>query len=233
MSNEGYARVARLLGVLSFFSLLAGLYTALVYAPPEATMGDVQRIFYFHLGSAIAAFLSFAVVFVASLLYLARRSQVWDNVAAASAEIGIVFCSLVMLTGPLWAKPAWGTWWTWDPRLTTTMVLWLIYVAYLMLRSAMEEPGRRALVSAVFGIVGFVDVPIVFMSIRWWRTIHPVIVEGGELNLTPPMVLTLAVALLAFTLLYSYLLVERLRLQRGEDEIERLKAEVYAERGLT
>lgn len=233
MTLDRYTYAARLLGALAFIGLLAGLYTALVYAPPEATMGDVQRIFYFHLGSAVTAFLAFTVVFVASIAYLARRERFWDNLAAASAEIGIVFCSLVMLTGPLWAKPVWGTWWTWDPRLTTTLVLWLIYVAYLMLRGAMEEPGRRALVSAVFGIVGFVDVPIVFMSIRWWRTIHPVIVEGGALNLTPPMVLTLAVALVAFVLLYAYLLVERLRLQRSEDELERLKAELYAERGLT
>ncbi|MCL5110470.1 MAG: cytochrome c biogenesis protein CcsA [Chloroflexi bacterium] len=233
MISVKYRYWSRLLGAGAFVGLLAGLYMALVYAPPEATMGDVQRIFYFHLGSAITAFLAFGVTFVAGLLYLARRERRWDAIAAASAEIGIVFCSLVLVTGPLWAKPAWGTWWTWDPRLTTTLVLWLIYVAYLMLRSAMEDPSRRALVSAVFGTVGFVDVPIVFMSIRWWRTIHPVIVEGGELNLTPPMVLTLVVAIVAFITLYFYLLVERTRLQASEDELERLKAEHFAERGLT
>ncbi len=233
MISVKYRYWSRLLGAGAFVGLLAGLYMALVYAPPEATMGDVQRIFYFHLGSAITAFLAFGVTFVAGLLYLARRERRWDAIAAASAEIGIVFCSLVLVTGPLWAKPAWGTWWTWDPRLTTTLVLWLIYVAYLMLRSAMEDPSRRALVSAVFGTVGFVDVPIVFMSIRWWRTIHPVIVEGGELNLTPPMVLTLIVAIVAFITLYFYLLVERTRLQASEDELERLKAEHFAERGLT
>ena len=233
MTFARYSTLARALGALAFLGVLLALYMAFVYAPTEATMGHVQRIFYFHLGSAITAFVAFAVVFVASLLYLARRERRWDSLGAASAEIGVIFCSLVLVTGPLWAKPAWGTWWTWDPRLTTTVVLWLIYVAYLMLRGAVEDPGRRALVSAVFGIVGFADVPIVFMSIRWWRTIHPVIVEGGELNLTPPMVLTVVVAVAAFILLYCYLLVERLRLQRSEDELERLRAELYAERGLT
>ncbi|MHB1132525.1 MAG: cytochrome c biogenesis protein CcsA [Chloroflexota bacterium] len=233
MKTKTYVALARWLGGLSFLGLLAGLYMAFVYAPTEATLGHSQRIFYFHLGSAVTAFLAFGVVFVASILYLVRRERRWDSLAVASAEIGIVFCSLVLLTGPLWAKPAWGTWWTWDPRLTTTMILWLIYVAYLMLRSAMEEPSRRALVSAVFGIVGFVDVPIVFMSIRWWRTIHPVIAEGGELNLTPPMVATLVVSIVAFLILFAYLLVERLRLQRTADELERLRAELPSEQWLT
>src|SRR5690606_25321239 len=117
------------------------------------------------------------------------------GVGVAAAEIGIVFCTLVLLTGPLWAKPAWGTWWTWDPRLTTTLVLWLIYVAYIMLRGMLDDPSRRANISAVFGIVGFIDVPIVFMSIRWWRTIHPTVIEGDGLNLSPEMVQTLAMAL--------------------------------------
>ena len=230
MRKDGYSFWAGVLGVAALLSLLVGLYAAFVYAPTEATMGDVQRIFYFHVASAGAAFLAFFVVFVASLGYLAKRRRGWDNLGAASAEIGVVFCIIVLITGPLWAKPAWGTWWTWDPRLTTTLVLWLIYVAYLMLRATMEDPAKRALVCAVFGIVGFVDVPIVFMSIRWWRTIHPVIVEGGELNLTAEMITALVIAIFAFAILYAYLLVERLRLQRSEDEVEHLKAELYVER---
>ncbi len=230
MRDDRYAFWAKVLGVAALVGVIIGLYAAFVYAPTEATMGDVQRIFYFHVASAAAAFLAFFVVFVASIAYLSRRHRGWDNAAAAAAEIGVVFTTVVLVTGPLWAKPAWGTWWTWDPRLTTTLVLWLIYVAYIMLRSTMEDPSRRALVSAVFGIVGFVDVPIVFMSIRWWRSIHPVLIEGGELQMTAEMVLALVVSIVAFTLLFFYLLVERLRLQRCEDEVEHLKAELYVER---
>ncbi|MDA8218365.1 MAG: cytochrome c biogenesis protein CcsA [Dehalococcoidales bacterium] len=231
--EDRYVLLSRVLGALAFVALLAGLYAALVYAPREATMGDVQRIFYFHVASAAAAFLAFFVVFVASVAYLVRRDRQLDNVAAASAEVGVVFCTLVLVTGPLWAKPAWGTWWTWDPRLTTTLVLWLIYVAYLMLRGAIEEPARRAAIAAVFGIAGFVDVPIVFMSIRWWRTIHPVIVEGGELQLSPEMVVALVVSLIAFTLLYAYLLLQRVRLQRSEDELAELEADLSYRADLT
>jgi len=229
MRNDRYAFWAEVTGAAAFVLLLAGLYAAFVYAPTERTMGDVQRIFYFHVASATAAFVAFFVVFVASIGYLARRTRAWDNLGAAGAEIGIIFCSLVLVTGPLWAKPAWGTWWTWDPRLTTTLVLWLIYVAYLMLRSAMEDATRRALVSAVFGIVGFVDVPIVFMSIRWWRTIHPVVLQGGELDLEPRMIVALVISIVAFLFLLAYLLIERTRLQRSEDELERLKSRLYAE----
>ncbi|MHB1004296.1 MAG: cytochrome c biogenesis protein CcsA [Chloroflexota bacterium] len=228
--NNRYRVWANRLGVASFIGLLVGLYAAFVYAPTEATMGDVQRIFYFHVASASTAFLAFFVVFVASVGYLAKRTRGWDNVAVAAAEIGIVFCTLVLVTGPLWGKPAWGTWWTWDPRLTTTLVLWLIYVGYMMLRNALDDPAKRALVSAVFGIVGFIDVPIVFMSIRWWRTIHPMVLQGGDLQLAPEMTVTLVVALVAFAILFAYLMVERLRLQNSEEELERLKAELMSER---
>lgn len=230
MKTRTYATWSTILGAASFLALLTGLYFAFIFAPTEATMGPVQRIFYFHVAVAYAAFLSFGIVFVGSLGYLIKRRRGWDNMAAAAAEIGVVYCTLVLITGPLWAKPAWGTWWTWDPRLTTTLVLWLIYVGYVMLRNTIDDPARRALVSAVFGIVGFIDVPIVFMSIRWWRTIHPMIVEGGDLNLTPEMIAALVVAIVAFTILTAYLLVERLRLQHAEDEVERLKAEVLSER---
>jgi heme exporter protein C len=232
MGISRLAAAAKFSGIAAFVAVVAGLYAAFVYAPTEATMGDVQRIFYFHLATAILCFFAFFVVFVASIVYLITRNHHWDGVAAASAEIGVVFCTLVLTTGPLWAKPAWGVWWTWDPRLTTTLVLWLIYVGYLMLRQVLEEPTKRATVSAVFGIVGFVDVPIVFMSIRWWRTIHPMVVEDGQLQLTPEMVQALVLAIVSFLLLYAYLMFERLRLHWSEQELDRLKSQLAAAREL-
>lgn len=221
---------SRILGVASFLGVVVALYFAFIYAPTEATMGPVQRIFYFHIAVAVSAFVAFGVVAVGSIGYLITRRRGWDSLGVSAAEVGILFCSLVLITGPLWAKPAWGTWWTWDPRLTTTLVLWLIYVGYLMLRNAMEDPARRALVSAVFGIIGFIDVPIVFMSIRIWRTIHPVVLDSSGLNLSPEMVTATVVAIVAFLVLTAYLMLERLRLQFCADEVERLKAHVLSER---
>src|SRR5450759_2424029 len=183
--------------------MIGALYMAFLFAPTEATMGDVQRIFYFHVPSAWAAFLAFAVVFVASIQWLRTKQPRWDAMAVSAAEVGIVFCSIALVTGSIWAKPIWGTWWDWDPRLPTTLILWLIYVSYVMLRTPVEHPARRASLAAVIGIAGFVDVPVVFMSIRWWRTIHPVVLEGTSLNLDPSMVLTLLVCLATFCLLYT------------------------------
>jgi heme exporter protein C len=199
---------------------LVALYMAFVYAPKEATMGDVQRIFYFHVGAAWTACLAFFVVFLGGLAYLRTRDRRWDALALSSAEIGVVFTTITLATGSIWAKPAWGTWWTWDPRLTTTTVLWLIYVSYLILRGAIDEPERRASFAAAVGIVGFVDVPIVFLSIRLWRTIHPVLVKSQGFDMEPPMVHALLAALLACTLLYAYLLLVRTSLERRRLEVE-------------
>ncbi len=200
---------------------LAGVF---LYAPRERTMGDVQRIFYFHVSSAWLAFFAFFVVCVCSIGFLATRRPQWDHRALASAELGVLFCSLVLITGPLWAKPVWGVWWTWDLRLTTTLVLWLIYVAYLMLRSLVAEPAKRATLSAIVGIVGFVDVPIVYLSIRWWRTQHPApVIAGGEGSyLDPSMRLVLFFSLATFTLLYFFLLDKRLKLARAETDLDEL-----------
>ena len=211
-----------LLGATLAAGLLA-LYMAFVYAPKEATMGDVQRIFYFHVGAAWTALLAFFVVLLGGLAYLRTRDRRWDALALSSAEIGVVFTTLTLATGSIWAKPAWGAWWTWDPRLTTTTVLWLIYVSYLILRSTIDEPERRARFAAVVGIVGFVDVPIVFLSIRLWRTIHPVLVESEGFEMAPGMVHALLVALLACTLLYAYLLLVRTSLERRRLELEAAK----------
>ena len=162
-----------------------GYYQAIYVAPTEATMGDVQRIFYYHVPNAMLSFLFFAISFVASVLFLAWRkgqpalAQAADAWALAAAEVGVVFCTVVLITGPLWGKPVWGIWWTWDARLTTTLVLWLIYVSYLLLRKFAAGPQMQTL-AAVLAVFGALDVPIVYMANRWWRTQHPAPVFGGD-----------------------------------------------------
>jgi len=186
-------------------------------------MGDFQRIFYFHVPMAWVAFLSFFVTCVSGIVYLRTRDFRWDFLAVSSAEIGVVFTTAALITGSIWARPIWGSWWTWDPRLTTTLVLWFIYVAYLVLRKNVDDPSRRASLSAVVGMVGFVDVPIVFMSIRWWRTIHPIVFEGGEFRVAPVMMVALLVSLAAFTILYAYLLQLRTALEKMQMEADVLE----------
>ncbi len=224
--GERSFRVSKALGGATAVFVIAGLYAAFIYAPREATMGDVQRIFYFHLAAAWMMMLAFGVVFAGSILYLAKKDRKWDIVAASSAEIAVVFSFVVMTTGPIWAKSAWGAWWTWDPRLTSTLVLWIVFIGYLMLRGSITDRSRRASISAVYGIVGFVDVPIVFMSIRWWRTIHPQLFNGIDMQMAPPMILTLMICLVAFSLLYVFFLLQRVRLERMRDEVELLKQEL-------
>ena len=203
-------------------TMLAGLYMACFYAPTEATMGVVQKIFYYHVPSAWVAFLAFGVVFFAGIMYLTKRTRKWDMLAYASAEVGLIFCSLVLITGPIWAKPVWGIWWTWDARLTLTLVLWLIYAGYIMLRHYIDDPERRAAFSAVLGIIGFVNVPLVYMSIRWWRTQHPqpVIFGGDDSGLDPAMFQTLMVCFVAFTLVYIVMTRMRMKVERMQDIVD-------------
>src|SRR5215471_16858485 len=171
--------------------MVACLYCVFRVVPNEVTMGVVQRIFYFHVPSAWVAFLAFFVVFVASIFYLATRRLVWDSVAHAAAELGVLFCGIVLFTGPIWARPAWGTWWTWEARLTTTLVLELVFIAYLVLRSQAESREQAARLSAVVGIVGFLDVPIIYYSVQIWRGHHPIVFKssGGQ-GLEPIMLKT-------------------------------------------
>jgi heme exporter protein C len=212
--EEGTTRkILRVLIPASLVVLAIALYMALFYAPREATMGDAQRIFYFHVPSAWIGFLSFFIVFCAGILYLLKRDQKWDALAVSAAEIGVLFTTLVLLTGPLWAKAAWGTYWVWDARLTTTLVLWLIFVGYLMLRGSVDET-KRAPMSAVLGIIGFLDVPIIYLSVTWWRTMHPALVVSESGGLDPAMRLTLMVALLSFTLLFLWMLPLRVQLEQ-------------------
>jgi heme exporter protein C len=204
-------------------TMVGALYAIFLYAPIEKTMGIIQKIFYFHVSSAFLSFFAFFIVFVASIFYLVRRNRKWDILAHSSAEIGVVFCTLVLITGPIWAKPVWNVWWTWDPRLTTTLILWFIYVSYLMLREMAGEGQRRAF-AAVFGIAGFINVPITFFAIRIWRTIHPMVIRSGGISITSAMLNTLIITLVAFTLLYFYLLRTRIRLERMREEWGEMRA---------
>lgn len=214
-----------LLGILTGLSLIAGLYFALVYAPTERLQGPVQRIFYFHVPSAWVSYLAFFVVFVASILYLWRRSVFWDRLGRASAEVGLVFTTLTIVTGSIWARPIWGTWWTWDARLTTTLILWFIYLAYLAVRSYVADPNRAARFAAILGIIGFIDVPVIHMSVVWWRTLHPepVVVRAEGPALEPPMLVALLVGLAAMTLFYVYLLVHRVMVEETRDDLQLIR----------
>jgi heme exporter protein C len=211
------------LGLATLAFIIAGLYMSFMYAQTEVNMGLVYRIFFFHLGAVAASFLAIVLVAVAGIAYLRTNSRAWDRVAEASAEIGIVFCTIALLMGMIWAKPIWGVWWTWDPRLTSYLILWLIYIAYLMLRASARDDSRVARFSAVFGIVGALNVPIVIMSARVWRGISPVLFQetqqGFTFGLTPEMVQTLIVSILAIVLLFFYLLAIRTRLEALRDEL--------------
>lgn len=220
-----------LLAALTAGLLALGFYMALVWAPTERTMGDVQRIFYFHVASFWTAFVAFFLNGVGSVVYLARRGAKWDSLAVSSAEVGVLFCSAGLPMGMLWAKPVWGIWWTWDARLTLTLLLWLLYVAYLLLRGFVPESDRRAVVSAVFGIFALADVPLVYMANRWWRTQHPQpVIAGGEgSGLAPEMWGTLLVcwaALLALMVCYLRL---RVPLEEGRRRLEQLRRSLRIE----
>jgi heme exporter protein C len=216
-------RLGVALAALSALAMGTALGMVFLYAPREVTMGDVQRIFYFHVASAWVGFFAFSVTCLGSVAYLARGERRWDILALSSAEIGTAFIAMTVVTGALWAKPVWGTYWTWEPRLTISAVQLLIYVAYGMLRASVEGPERRARFAAVYGIAAFVTVPLSWFAIRWWRTIHPNVLTGEGMAITPRMVHTLLVSLGAFTLLYAALLRQRVRLERTADRRARLR----------
>jgi heme exporter protein C len=211
--------------LLMFFLLAAASYGALIWAPTENTMGIVQRIFYFHVASAWSGFISFFMVFIGSVAYLRTRAPKWDWLSVASAEVGVAFFTVVLVTGPIWAKPVWGIWWTWDARLTSSFLLWVLFVSYLILRTLVEEPERRAMVSAVFGIFAALDIPLVYFSIWWFRTQHPqpVIGDGGKLDARMGWVLLLC---WAATLGVMVVLIRlRYRLEALRSEVDALRME--------
>jgi heme exporter protein C len=216
-------------------AMLGGIVMVFLYAPTERNMGDVQRIFYFHLGSAWVGFFAFSVTMVSGVLYLWKGERRWDTLGVTSAEIGTVFMTMAIISGSLWARPVWNTWWTWDPRLTISAIQWLLYLAYFMLRAGIEDPERRARFAAVYGIIAFLTVPLSFLSIRIWRTIHPVVVAGdsgagaeGAFSMTATMRHTLFFSLGTFTVLYGTLLLYRLRLAWSEERVARLRQRVLS-----
>ena len=221
MNRGERSRLDTLLGIVLLFAMVAALYMAFLEAPREKTMGDLQRIFYFHVPSGMTALTAFAVNFFASLMYLVKKDRKWDRVALSAAEIGVMFISIVLVTGPIWAKPVWFVWWTWSPRLTSSLILGLLYVAYLLVRNYVPDPERKAAVSAVFGIIAFVDAPIVWFSIRWWRDIHPSpMLETGGLD--PSMRPAWWICWAAFQVLFIYLMRRRYYLETARQDVELL-----------
>jgi heme exporter protein C len=218
----------RILGPLALVFIVAGLYFALIKAPPDALQGDAQRIMYLHIPSILTAYLSFFIVFVGSCLYLWKREPRDDILAHSAAEIGTLFTALTIVEGSIWGKPTWGVWWTWDARLTLTAILLLIFIGYLMLRVLIEDENRAAVSSAVVGIIGFLDIPLIHMSVYWWRTLHqpPSILRPDKApwdNVHPAMLTALAVNFVAFLLLYFYLLSLRIQVGETGEKIRRLK----------
>lgn len=229
MKNENRSSGLSVLGILTFLTVLASLIAIFSLSPIERQEGVVQKIMYFHIPSAWIAFFAFFIVFVTSIIFLWKNEREWDIIALSSAEVGIIFCSLVLLTGPIWAKPIWGAWWVWDARLTLTLVLWMTYVAYIMLRFHAREGSQRARFAAVLGIIGFLDVPLIHFSVLWWRTFHPKPKVFNPENmgggLSKEMLITLLISLAAFTFLYFLLLTQRIALEKMRDEVDYLKSQ--------
>ncbi len=211
-------KMARGLGLVSLVTLLAGSVIALFVVRPDALQGQVQRLIYVHVPVAWLAFLAFFIVFLMSVLYLVQRDLKWDLIAVSSAEMGVVFTGLTLAVGSLWARPTWGVWWTWDPRLTTTAILLVIYVGYLIVRSLADDPDQRARWAALVGIVGFVQVPIVYLSVYWWRSLHQA--PSSPRSMAGEFWAVLLLNLGAYTLVYAYLMARRYRLARIELELE-------------
>jgi heme exporter protein C len=208
------------IGWLAAAGLLAGLVMGFGVAPREATQGNVQRIMYLHVPSVWVAYVAFAVVFVASIVYLARRVEAADRLAHASAEVGVLFTGLTIATGSIWGKPTWGTWWTWDARLTSVAILFVMYIGYLLLRGMIEERERAARSAAVLGIIAALNIPLVHFSVVWWRTLHqpPSLMKPGGSAMPGIIVAALLVNFVAFSLLYVYFVAKRARLLRLEEE---------------
>jgi len=217
-------------GALVVLLVIAAAYASFFIAPTENSMGEIQRIFYLHAASGWAGMTAFFVCFVANIFYVLRRKQKYDWMGVSAAEVGLAFTTVLLITGPIWAHPVWGIWWTWDARLTSTFILWMLYIAYLLLRGMVEEPDRRALLSAVFGIFAFIDVPLVFGAIRWWRTQHPqpVIMGGPGSGLEPTMRNVFFFSVLAMHALMVLLLSERYRLEKTRDEFLEVQREAEA-----
>lgn len=221
----------KILDYLSVIVLAVAAYLALVYAPRELVMGEVQRVFYFHIGTAWTGLLGFVFAAGLGIAYLVTKDMKWDILEVAAVEISVVFFFLTIVLGAIWARPAWNTWWTWDPRLTTAAVTELIYVAYFMLRAGIEDPERRARFGAVYALLGGLSAPITFMAIRLFRSIHPVVIGAANANqekmsMSPDMRVAFFFALFAFTVIFIDLFWNRIRLGQLENKVEQLKLKV-------
>ncbi len=218
----------KFLDVVSIAVLAISAYLALVFAPTEAVMGDVQRVFYFHIGTAWVGLLGFIVAAIAGIAYLVSKNMMWDRFEVAAVEVSAVFFFITIALGSIWARPVWNTWWTWDPRLTTAAITELIYIAYFMLRQGIDEPEKRARFGAVYTLLGGISAPITFMVIRLFRTIHPVVIgaangDQAKMNMDGDMKIAFFFALFAFTVIFADLIWHRLRLGALEEKVEALK----------
>jgi heme exporter protein C len=214
--------LANIFGIAALALFLVGSFVGLFVVPADSMQGDIQRLMYVHVPAAWLAFLAFFVVFLMSVLYLIQRDLRWDYVAQSSAEIGVVFTVLTLALGSMWGKPTWGVWWTWDPRLTTTAIMLAIYVGYLAIRSFADDADKRARWAAIVGIIGFANVPIVYLSVIWWRTLHQP--PSSPRSVSPEILWTLMFNLAAFTVIYVYLMMRRIRLAKLEGELEQRMA---------
>ena len=226
---EKTPKALKILSWVTAVLFVIALYLTLVYAPREAVMGDVQRVFYFHVAAGWVGALAFFVAFVAGIAYLLKKDFRWDDLALSSVEIGIVFTFINIVTGSIWARPIWNTWWTWDPRLVTATIMLLAYLAYLLLRQGIEDPDRRARFGAIYSIFAFLSVPLTFMSIRLFRTIHPVVIGSGDptatgaFDMTPEMRMAFFFSLLTFTFVYITLVWYRVRLEQFSKKVAEMK----------
>jgi heme exporter protein C len=221
----------KILDVLSVLLFLGALGMVFLYAPLEATMNYVQKIFYFHIANAWVGMLGFIAAAVAGVIYLVKHEQKWDIIELAAVEISLVFFLIAIIAGSIWARPTWGAYWTWEPRLTTAAILEMVYIAYLLLRQGIDDPDRRARFSAVYTLVGAISVPITFFSIRLFRTIHPVVIGSnssattGSFDMTSKMLITMFFALFAFSIIFVDLFWHRIRLGQLAQQVEQLKLE--------
>jgi len=229
MEKEAKPRFLTILDVVTVALLIIATYMVFFYAPTEAVMGQVQRVFYFHVAAGWVGMLGFLVAAIAGVAYLRTAKRKWDIAGLSAVEIGMVFALINIVTGAIWARPIWNTWWTWDPRLTTATIMELIYAAYLLLRQGIEDPDRRARFGAVYAIIGFLSVPLTFFSARLFRTIHPVVIgtnqpgAEGAFDMTPLMLQTFLFSLLTFSFIFADLLWHRIRLGRLADKVEQMK----------
>jgi heme exporter protein C len=229
---ETKPKLLTILTIAALLLLAAATYMVFFYAPLERVMGEVQRVFYFHVASAWVGMLGFLAAAFTGGAYLVTKKRSWDVASLASVEISVVFLLIAIITGSIWARPVWNTWWTWDPRLTTTTIMVLIYAAYLMLRQGIEDPDRRARFGAVYAILGFISVPMTFLSIRIWRTIHPVVIGGsdpealGTFDMVPPMLQTFMFSLFVFSVIFVTLMWHRIRLGKLADKVEQYKLQL-------